>query len=207
MTTAESQAAEERSTDGGAGRRTDLGTGRPVRTWALVAWVALGAATGALAVMSNGDDDGPSSTQPVTIIGIAVLSYLAAAVVGRRRFGWVAAGIFAVLVVLADLADIPKTVVFLVAAVLLTVVGLVVRPRATVPQALALVGYLGAAAGALLLAPRIGLAIAGMALAVHVVWDVIHYRREAVVDRSLALWCIGLDLVVGGTCVIAAVAG
>ena len=28
-----------------------------------------------------------------------------------------------------------------------------------------------------------------------------------VVTRSLALWCIGLDLVVGGACVVAAVAG
>ena len=89
----------------------------------------------------------------------------------------------------------------------LTGVGLVLRPRLTVPQALAAAGYLGVALVALLLAPRVGLAIAGLALAAHVVWDVIHYRREAVVTRSLALWCIGLDLVVGGACVIAAVAG
>lgn len=179
----------------------------PVRTWALLAWVALGAATGVLAILPGDDGEGLTSMQPTTVIGIAVLGYLAAAVAGRRWVGWVGAWTFAVLVVLAGLLDFPRTVVFVASGVILTGVGLVLRPRLTVPQALAAAGYLGVALVALLLAPRVGLAIAGLALATHVVWDVLHFRRDAVVNRSLALWCIGLDLVVGGACVVAAVVG
>ena len=179
----------------------------PVRPWALAAWIALGAATGAVAFLPSGDGEGPTSMQPTTVIGIAVLSYLAAAVAGRRWVGWAAAGAFAVLVVLTEVMDIPRTAVFVASAVLLTVVGLAIRPRLTVPQALAVAGYLGVALLALLLEPRVGLAVAGLALAAHVAWDMLHLRRDAIVTRSLALWCIGLDLVVGGACVIAAVTG
>ncbi|GEK23316.1 hypothetical protein [Cellulomonas xylanilytica] len=179
----------------------------PARTWAPVAWVALGVATGVLMILPGGDDDGLTSMQPTTVIGIAVLGYLTAAVAGRRWVGWVAAWTFAVLVVVAGALDVPRTAVLVASAVILTGIGLVLRPRLTVPQALAAAGYLGVALIALALAPRIGLAIAGLALVAHVVWDVLHYRRDAVVTRSLALWCIGLDLVVGGACVVAAVAG
>ena len=60
-----------------------------------------------------------------------------------------------------------------------------------------MIGYFGVAIVALFLAPNVGLALAGLALATHAVWDVVHYRRDIVVSRSMALWCIGLDVFLG----------
>ena len=36
-------------------------------------------------------------------------------------------------------------------------------------------------------------------------WDVVHYRRNIVVNRSLALWCIGLDVFLGVACIVLAI--
>lgn len=179
---------------------------RPAKTWWVLAWVALGALTGVLAI-GGGDYRSVTRELPVTALGVAVLSYLAAAVFGRRWIGWFAAGIFSILVVLAEVVDVPRLAIFLTAAVVLATIGLIIRPRLTLPQTLAMVGYLGVGIVSLLLLPRIGLAVAGVVFAAHAVWDVIHYRRDAVVNRSLALWCIGLDVVVGVTCVAVAMAG
>ena len=41
----------------------------------------------------------------------------------------------------------------------------------------------------------------------HAAWDLVHYRRDAVVNRSLALWCLGLDVFLGGACVLLAIVG
>lgn len=183
------------------------GRTRPRAIWWLWAWIALGAATGVIAVLPGGEDAGPTASQPVTVVGVAVLSYLVAAVAGSRRVGWIAAGAFAVLVVLSEVVGLSRFAVLGVVGALVAVVGLAVSPRRTGPQALAAIGYLGVGCLALLLAPRAGLVVAGVTLAAHVVWDVVHYRRDAVVDRSLALWCIGLDLVVGVVCVVVALTG
>ncbi|MFC8907015.1 hypothetical protein [Micromonospora sp. NPDC057140] len=61
---------------------------------------------------------------------------------------------------------------------------------------------------AVLVAPRVGLVLAGLALAAHGIWDVVHYRRNEVVPRSLAEFCVLLDVPLGvGFLVLAAVAG
>ena len=121
---------------------------------------------------------------------------------------WAFAGVGTVLVVAAELADVPRWIVLALAGVVLVVIGLVRRrAAATTPQALAMIGYFGVAVVALFLAPAVGLVLAGLALAAHAVWDVVHYRRNVVVSRSLALWCIGLDVFLGVTCVVLAIAG
>jgi hypothetical protein len=51
------------------------------------------------------------------------------------------------------------------------------------------------------------LVIAGVALGAHAAWDVVHYRRNIVVDPYLALWCIGLDVFLGTACVVLALSG
>lgn len=60
---------------------------------------------------------------------------------------------------------------------------------------------------ALLLAPRAGLVLAGVVLAGHSAWDVVHYRRNRVVHRSLAEFCVLLDVPLGVGAVVLAVAG
>jgi hypothetical protein len=43
----------------------------------------------------------------------------------------------------------------------------------------------------------VGAILASLALIAHAIWDVIHYRRNAVVPRSLAEFCIFLDVPLG----------
>jgi hypothetical protein len=103
--------------------------------------------------------------------------------------------------VVSELADLPRWIPFALVGVVLAGVGLVRGRAATWPQTAAMIGYFGVAAVALYLDPRLGLVLAGLALAAHAAWDLVHYRRDVVVNRSLALWCIGLDVTLGGICV------
>ena len=120
---------------------------------------------------------------------------------------WAWAAFGTVLVFGAELVDIPRWTVLALAGAVLIVIGIVRRRSITWPQALAMIGYFGVAIVALLLAPRVGLALAGLALATHAVWDVVHYRRDIIVSRSMALWCIGLDVFLGGVCIALAIVG
>src|SRR5690606_20826920 len=97
--------------------------------------------------------------------------------------------------------DVPRWVAFALVGVVLVGIGLARGRRAASPQAASLAGYPCVGAAALCLEPRVLMSPTGLALAAHAVWDVVHYRRDAVVNRSLALWCIGLDVVMGGLCV------
>jgi hypothetical protein len=71
---------------------------------------------------------------------------------------------------------------------------------------MALVGFGGLALVALFVDPRAGLAMAGIALAAHAIWDAILYRRDRVVPRSLLEFCILLDVPLGIGAVILAIA-
>jgi hypothetical protein len=182
-----------------------LRTATPI--WRVALVLVVGALTGALLLVGEARLDDLSATAPMTAVGIATLAYLAAAVTGRRWMAWVWVAAGTLLVFAAQLADVPRWVVLAVAGVILVIIGIVRRRAMTTPQALAMLGYFGIAVIALFLAPRVGLALAGLALAAHAAWDVVHYRRNIVVGRSLALWCIGLDVVAGAICITFAVTG
>lgn len=140
-------------------------------------------------------------------LGIALLCYLGAAALGRPWVGW--AGIIggSLVVVAGELAGLVWWVAIGVAAFALVVAGLfgqASRPALT-RQTAALLGYGGVAVAALYLAPRLGLVLAGAALAGHAVWDLIHYRRNQVVPRSLAEFCMLLDVPLGAAAIILAI--
>lgn len=177
------------------------------KTWWVVLLVAVGVLTGAALLVGGNALDGLSATTPMTAVGIATVCYVAAAATGIRWMSWAWAGIGTLLVFAAELLDLQRWIVLAAVGVGLVVIGLVRRPRVTVPQAVAMVVYFGVAVVALFLAPRVGLAIAGVALIAHAAWDLVHYRRDIVVNRSLALWCMGLDVFLGGACVLFAIAG
>ncbi|MCP2263427.1 hypothetical protein ACFQHV_22655 [Promicromonospora thailandica] len=189
---------------------------RPSRwtgTWPTnTAWLVLGAFTG-VALLVGGTATAGGTWQdavaedPATTVGVAALCYLTAAVTGVRWTAWLVAFAAAAVPVASELLDTPRWIGFALVGAVLTLIGLARGRRATWPQAAALVGYLGVATVALYLEPRLGLALAGLALAAHAVWDVVHYRRDVVVNRSLAVWCVGLDLTMGGICVALALAG
>lgn len=183
---------------------------RPSRwtgTWPTnTAWIVVGAITGfgllvGATAATGGTWQEATAEDPATTVGVAALCYLAAAVTGVRWAGWLAVVPASAIPVLSELADLPRWIPFALVGLALVGVGLARRRAATWPQAAAMVGFFGVAAVALYLDPRLGLVLAGLALAAHAAWDLVHYRRDIVVNRSLALWCIGLDLTLGGICV------
>lgn len=64
-------------------------------------------------------------------------------------------------------------------------------------QRLAMLGFGGLAVLALFISPRLGLALAGLVLASHALWDYRHWRRNDVVPRSMAELCLLLDVPLG----------
>jgi hypothetical protein len=166
--------------------------------------IALGLAIAVLQLLGDPDTDTVASTT-----GVAVLCYLGAAAFDRRWVAWAACFVLPPVVVISVAADLAWWVIFAVVAVVVLSVGLLRKvPRDVLSaQAGALVVYGGAAVAALFLAPRLGLALAGMGLAAHAIWDVVHYRRNKVVHRSLAEFCVFLDVPLGVGAIVLAIIG
>ncbi|MEU0952542.1 hypothetical protein ABZ353_09320 [Streptomyces niveus] len=133
------------------------------------------------------------------VVCVACLCYLAAAASGRPGVAWPAIAGGSLVVVAAELAGLPWWSGVAGTALILVVLGLVTRvPRpALTAQTVALAGFGAVALVALAVAPRLGLALAGLGLAAHGLWDVAHYRRDAVVPRSLSEFCLVLDVPLG----------
>jgi hypothetical protein len=176
-------------------------------------WVLLGVLAGLGLVIGLGSMHGgpplagTTAMTPSTAVGVAALCYLVAAVTGIRWMAWVALPFCSGLPFLALLFGTRAWVPITAAGVVLVIIGLLRSRRATAIQALAMTGFFGVSIIAFWMEPRAGLALAGLTLAAHTGWDVWHYRRDAVVSRSVAVWCIGLDLTVGVICVMLAILG
>ncbi|GIG92091.1 hypothetical protein [Plantactinospora endophytica] len=133
------------------------------------------------------------------VVCVATLCYLGAAAFDRPWVAWAAIPGASVVVTVSKITGLAWWAGTGIAALALVVVGLVnwaPRPAFTA-QVWALIGYGGLAVAALAVAPRAGLVLAGLVLAVHGVWDLVHYRRDRVVPRSLAEFCMLLDLPLG----------
>jgi hypothetical protein len=138
--------------------------------------------------------------------GVALLCYLAAAASNRRWAAWAGCVVFPAVVVASRVIGVAWWAVGGAVALALVLVGLLLRvPRPPLAaQTAALLGYGSVSVAALFLAPRVGLVLAGVALVAHSVWDVIHYHRNQVVHRSLAEFCITLDVPLGVGAIILA---
>lgn len=183
-------------------RRSAAGLGASV---AVVAFIAVGVASGLVALLASGDDQGVDTSLPLTAVGAAIVCYLAAAATGIRWMAWVWIAVCTGIILAAELVGVPQLLALVITGAVLAAVGLVRRPDETWRQTIVALAYLAVGALALLIDPRLGLGLAGLAFAAHAVWDVVHVRRDAVVSRSLALWCIGFDLTVGVGCLLVAV--
>ena len=69
-------------------------------------------------------------------------------------------------------------------------------------QSLAMLGYGGVAMIGLALVPVAGAVLASLSLIAHAIWDLIHYRRKAVVPRSLAEFCMFFDVPLGAAVIV-----
>lgn len=112
---------------------------------------------------------------------------------------WAGVPIGSVIVVVIELTGSPWWAGLGAVAAVLVVVGVIIGvPRAELAaQSLALLGFGGLAVGTFWLAPRVGMVLAGLVLAAHAGWDLVYYRRGVVVPRSLAEFCIFLDVPLG----------
>lgn len=169
-----------------------------LRAWPIIAGLAAAAfqlATGAT-----------SETVAITV-AVAALCYLGAAALDRTWMAWVGIPVGSVVVVISKLTDVPWWSGIAVVAVILVIIGLLLKVprRPLTAQTVALVGFGAAAVGALLIEPRLGLAAAGVALTMHAVWDALHYRRNVVVSRALALFCMFLDVPLGVAAIVLAI--
>lgn len=142
-------------------------------------------------------------------VGVATLCYLSAAALNQPWMAWASIVGASLVVTAAKLAGLPWWALMGAVAAALVVIGLVIRaPRpALTAQTVALLGFGGLAVTALYIAPQAGMVLAGLALASHAGWDLIHYRRDTVVPRSLAEFCMVLDLPLGLALVVLAFTG
>jgi hypothetical protein len=142
---------------------------RVLRRWSTAAGIAL-------AVLTVFDLSSGAALAPV--LAASALVYLGAAAVHRRQAAWlVFFGTFVVITVVKVTAvDVDPTWIFLGAAVLITVAGLVyggVRPAHGLPlQVLAMAVFGAAAAIALSVDPRVGGYLVAAGLLGHAGWDV-----------------------------------
>ena len=142
---------------------------------------------------------GPDRETLVISLLVALTCYLAAAAVKVRWVAWATIPIASALVTAGAFIGIDPWLMLGGASVVLIVVGLALRASRTAlaAQSLALVAYGGVGLVALTLGPVAGGVLASLVLMAHAVWDVIHYRRNAVVPRSLAETCIFFDVPLG----------
>ncbi|MFC9971017.1 hypothetical protein ACFVH6_08965 [Spirillospora sp. NPDC127200] len=142
-------------------------------------------------------------------VTVAASCYLAAAALGQRWIAWAGVLSGSLVAVAGELAGIAWWLGISAYAVVLVLVGLLRRAsvRPLTAQGVAMVGFGGLAVAAVLVSPRLGLAMAGVTLAAHAGWDYVHWRRNEVVPRSLSEFCIVLDVLFGVAAVVLALTG
>ena len=153
--------------------------------------------------------NGVVSEAVAVTVAVATCCYLAAAALGHPWIAWAGIPAGSVVVILSEIAGIAWWLGLAAFAVVLVVAGALRRTpfHTTATQAVAMVGFGGLAVVAVLLSPRLGLALAGVALASHAAWDYVHWRRNEVVPRSLAEFCFVLDIPFGVAAIVLAITG
>jgi hypothetical protein len=152
---------------------------------------------------------GPNRDSLAITVSVAALCYLAAAALNRPWVAWAAILGGSLVVVVGELAGLVWWSAIAIVAAALIAIGLALRVprRALGAQAVALLAYGGLAVVALAIDLRAGMILAGATLAGHAAWDLVHYRRNAVVHRSLAEFCMLLDVPLGVALIVLALTG
>lgn len=158
----------------------------------------------AFAAFNLATDDPNSITAVLLVLVLATTAYVVIAALVRPRWSWPVLGVLVVVVVTARLLSsgpvvelAAMTAVAVGAITVGAVRGTFSRPGPWRWQPFAAVGFMALGLGALWLSPEGGRVLIAVGLIGHAVWDVAHWRRHAVVSRSLAEWCAALDLTLG----------
>jgi hypothetical protein len=187
-------------------QQSGVAAGSTRTSWAI--WRRWPAAVGLLgaALVALGSPD--RETLVISLL-VALVCYLAAAAVKVRWVAWAAIPIASALVTAGAFIGVDPWLVLVGASVVLIVVGVALRASRTAlaAQSLALVAYGGVGLVALTLGPVVGAVLASLVLMAHAAWDVIHYRRNAVVPRSLTEACIFFDVPLGVAVIVLVLTG
>ncbi|MFF2487307.1 hypothetical protein ACFVSU_12965 [Microbacterium sp. NPDC058062] len=163
--------------------------------WRTVWPAALGVLVAAATVyrVDDGRDVAP-------VVAASGLVYLAAAATGRPWMAWAAFGVTLPLITIDKFTEFSATPWILALALVLLIVGLATRANrpsdGMLLQTTAMLLLGATAVVAILLDARIGGLVVAAALLAHAAWDLHHLRARRVVDRSLALFCAVLDILV-----------
>ncbi|MEV0367146.1 hypothetical protein [Nocardia fusca] len=177
----------------------------PIHRSVLSYWpLALGLAAAIFQIVTGVDAEAVAIT-----VSVAASCYLVAAVFGRPWTAWAAILGGSIVVILSEIAGIRWWIGLAGYAALLLVIGVLRRASAPIlaAQSLAMAGFGGIAVVAVLVSPRLGAALAGIALATHALWDYRHWRRNDVVPRSLTEFCMVLDIPFGLAAILLAFTG
>ncbi|WP_188196949.1 hypothetical protein [Nonomuraea sp. SYSU D8015] len=160
---------------------------------------------GLLAMAFSVFDDQDGRAQGIVVF-LAALVYLATAVVGRPGVAWILLGACIVGVTVVRLLDAelwPALVAGAASIIILSLVSdLPRRPRLAAMQIPLMLVCGAAAVVALSLSPALGSYLVAAALIGHGIQDVIVWRANKVVARSLAEFCLVLDLTLGVAIII-----
>jgi len=158
----------------------------------------------AFAAFNLATDDPGSVSGPLMPLVLATTAYIVVAVLVRPRWSWPVLGVLVVAVIVARLASASQAVelVVLTAIVVGSIIigavrGTFSRPGLYRWQPFAAVVFMAVGLAALWLSPEAGRVLIAAGLIGHALWDFAHWRRHAVVSRSVSEWCGALDITLG----------
>ena len=167
-----------------------------LRLWPL----AFGVAFGAFMLLTDDQNSVEGMTMPLVI---ATATYALVGFLGQAAWSWSLLGVVVVINLvgeaLAPSSGLPLMAALTVAAV---VAGLALR-RWSAPaiemrwQPWGAAAFMTAALATLWLDAGAGRVVIALSLLGHAAWDIVHWRRGAVVSHSFAQWCAFLDLTLG----------
>lgn len=163
--------------------------------WPLITGLAVGA-------FSIATDDPDSVDGVLLTLLIPTCAYALIALVGRRSWTWALTGLVVVVQLAGDALSGSGTTILLGATAVVVLGGATLGRWRPPPaemrwQPWGAVVFLTAVVSALLLDVTTAKVVVAVGLLVHGAWDVVHWRRDVVVSRSLAEWCAALDISLG----------